>query len=393
MPEQINDKAITWIPKEYIEDQALNQIKDLSKLPFIVSHIAVMPDCHYGIGATIGTVLPTHKAIIPAAVGVDIGCGMVAGKTPLKKSDLPADLSDIRKAIQHQIPNGAGRYNKKIKKHVEPYIAELEAEATRKSKNRLEFYDNIDKNWRRQIGTLGSGNHFIELVADEEESVWTFIHSGSRGIGNKLASHYMKEAKKMMKLFYITLPNPDLAYFPLGTEEFYNYWNDLQWAVQLAHVNRLDMVARVFKILEHRLGQFDSTQIIDTCHNYSRWEHHFNQNVIVTRKGAISAKEGELGLIPGALGTPSYVVRGKGCKPALNSAPHGAGRVMSRRKARKLFTMDDFDVSTKGVELERTEKILDELPAAYKDIGLVMGYSKDLVDIVHTFTPLINVKG
>ena len=390
-PRNIGPKVLSWLPEEQIEESALRQIKNLAQMPFIFQHVAVMPDCHFGLGATVGSCIPTLRAIIPAAVGVDIGCGMIAVKTPLKSGDLPEDLSDIRKAIEHQIPLSAGHYNRSVKKTAKERVEQLEAQAA--ELGRLEFYDKIDRNWRKQLGSLGSGNHFIEIVLDEEDSVWAFLHSGSRGIGNRLATYHIKIARALMEKWYIQLPDPDLAYLVEDTPEFDEYLTDLGWAQDMAKLNRDEMMERILRLLMHRLGEFEEVERIQCHHNFTQREHHFGKNILVSRKGAIEAQEGQMGLIPGSMGEASYVVRGKGNRASLNTAPHGAGRRMSRNQARQSFDMDDFDRLMDGVEVRRSEAFLDELPGAYKDIDLVMEQSQDLVEVVHTFRQIVNVKG
>ena len=390
-PQNIGPNVLSWLPEEQIEGSALLQIGNLSRMPFIFKHVAVMPDCHYGLGATVGSCIPTLGAVIPAAVGVDIGCGMIAVKTPLTRGDLPEDLSGIRKAIEEQIPLSAGHYNRSIKKTAKPRIEQLEARAA--ELGRLDFYDKTDRNWRKQLGSLGSGNHFIELTLDEEGSVWAFLHSGSRGIGNRLATFHIKTAKGLMEKWFIDLPDPELAYLVRNTTEFDEYLTDLDWAQEFARLNREEMIERILKILHHRFGEFHEVEHIQCHHNFTQMEHHYGQNILVSRKGAIEARDGQLGLIPGSMGTASYVVRGKGSAASFNTAPHGAGRSMSRSLARRSFTMTDFDQLMEGIEVNRSEAFLDELPGAYKDIDLVMEQSKDLVDVVHTFRQIVNVKG
>ena len=387
----IGDNALSWAPEAQIEDSALEQIASLSKMPFIFKHVAVMPDCHFGLGATVGSCIPTTGAIIPAAVGVDIGCGMIAAKTGLNRADLPDDLSDIRKAIEHQIPLSAGRYNASVKKTAKPRVERLEASAA--ALGRLEFYNKTSRNWRKQLGSLGSGNHFIEVVLDEEDGVWAFLHSGSRGVGNRIASHHIKIAKGLMERDGVELPNDDLAYLEQDTPEFDDYMADLEWAQEFALLNREEMMERIIKLMKYRCGDFEVVERIQCHHNFTQREKHFGEEILVSRKGAIEAREGQLGLIPGSMGTRSYVVRGKGNALSFNTAPHGAGRSMSRRKARESFTMEDFDRLMTGIEVNRSEAFLDELPGAYKDIDLVMEQSQDLVEVIHTFRQVVNVKG
>ena len=390
-PLNIGPNVLSWLPAEQIEDSAMQQIENLSRMPFIFKHVAVMPDCHFGMGATVGSVIPTNRAIIPAAVGVDIGCGMIAVKTPLTREDLPEDLSDIRKAIEHQVPLSAGHYNRSIKKTAKPRIEQLEARAA--ELDRLDFYDKLDKNWRKQLGSLGSGNHFIEVVLDEEGYAWAFLHSGSRGVGNRIAAHHIKIAKALMEKWYINLPDADLAYLVEDTPEFDDYMKDLDWAQEFALLNREEMMERIIRLLQYRCGDFEPVETIQCHHNFTQREHHFGKNILVSRKGAIEAREGQMGLIPGSMGTRSYVVRGKGNAASFNTAPHGAGRRLSRNKARNNFTMEDFDRDMEGIEVNRSEAFLDELPGAYKDIDLVMEQSAGLVEILHTFRQIVNVKG
>ena len=388
---QINEKALSWVPEEEIEPQALEQVKNISKMPFIYRYVAVMPDCHFGKGATVGSVIPTKGAIIPAAVGVDIGCGMAAVQTSLTGDGLPEDLSGVRKAISARIPLSAGQYNERVEDTARPKLARLEETADATS--RLGFYTQRAETWRRQLGSLGSGNHFIEIVLDEEDRVWAFLHSGSRGVGNKIAEFHIKTAQKLMEQYFIQLPDRDLAYLPLGTQEFKNYMTDLAWAQEFARLNRQEMMERVLAAAREELGEFQETLRVECHHNFTQWENHAGQNVMVSRKGAIEAKEGQWGLIPGSMGTRSYVVRGLGNKRSFNSAPHGAGRRLSRGAARRQFSMEDFDRDMAGIEVDRSEAFLDELPGAYKDIDLVMERSNELVEIVHTFRQIVNVKG
>ncbi len=389
-PYKISDRALSWVPPEQIEEQALEQIRNISGMPFVFRHVAVMPDCHFGMGATVGSCIPTKDAIIPAAVGVDIGCGMIAVKTSLTKSDMPEDLSDLRVAIESRIPLSAGRYNGRVRKTARPRVELLEEKAG----ERLAFYDKLSKNWRRQVGSLGSGNHFIEIVLDEDEDVWAFLHSGSRGIGNRIATHHIRKAKALMDEAGVKLMDKDLAYLTGGTEEFDDYIRDLDWAQFFALLNREEMMERVLGALRYRTSDFKELENIQCHHNFTQKERHFGEDDIwVTRKGAIQALEGQMGLIPGSMGTRSYVVRGRGDIESFQTAPHGAGRRFSRRRARDSFDMGDFDRWMEGIEVRRSEAFLDELPGAYKDIDLVMEQSKELVDIVHTFRQIVNVKG
>ena len=346
MPYEINDRAVSWAPLDSIEPEAIAQIKQTAQMPFIHKYVAVMPDCHYGLGATVGSCIPTVGAIIPAAVGVDIGCGMTAVRTNYNKSDLPEDLTPLRESIESRVPRSAGGYNSKVKWGAEEKVAAVTD--LMRDDRQSGLIENLDRRWPLQMGTLGSGNHFIEVVLDEADSVWAFLHSGSRGVGNKLARHHIKAAKKLTEKKGVDLPNRDLAYLEQGTDEFDAYIEDLMWAQAFAHHNRAEMMDRVISAIGYHLGPVDELQRIDCHHNYTNLETHDGVDVLVSRKGAISAHEGQYGLIPGSMGTRSYVVRGKGNPDSFYSAPHGAGRRMSRTQARKSFTMEDFDRSMAG---------------------------------------------
>ena len=394
---QINKTAISWLPPEQIEPAAMQQIVKIASMPFIYKHVAIMPDCHVGMGATVGSCIPTDGAIIPAAVGVDIGCGMVAVRTPLSRDDLPADLRGIREGIERRIPLSAGKYNRSVSSTAKARVATLE----KKAGERLGLYRKLSgrADWRLQLGSLGSGNHFIEITLDESEGVWAFLHSGSRGIGNKIAMQHIRTAQRLMKQESIKLPDRDLAYLSEGTEEFDEYICDLRWAQDFALLNREEMMDRVMTELSYTVygeggheGELELERI-QCHHNFTQKERHYGKDVLVSRKGAIQAKEGQMGLIPGSMGTASYVVRGLGSATAFETAPHGAGRRFSRTQARKRFTMDDFDRDMQGIEVRRSKEFIDELPGAYKDIDTVMEQSRDLVEIVHTFSQIVNVKG
>ena len=350
-----------------------------------------------GWGRRSGRAFPTDGAIIPAAVGVDIGCGMVAVRTPLSRDDLPADLRGIREGIERRIPLSAGKYNRSVSSTAKARVATLE----KKAGERLGLYRKLSgrADWRLQLGSLGSGNHFIEITLDESEGVWAFLHSGSRGIGNKIAMQHIRTAQRIMKQESIRLPDRDLAYLSEGTEEFDEYIRDLRWAQDFALLNREEMMDRVMTELSYTVygeggheGELELERI-QCHHNFTQKERHYGKDVLVSRKGAIQAKEGQMGLIPGSMGTASYVVRGLGSVDAFETAPHGAGRRFSRTQARKRFTMDDFDRDMQGIEVRRSKEFIDELPGAYKDIDTVMEQSRDLVEIVHTFSQIVNVKG
>lgn len=389
---KISPKIYAWLKESDIEAEALQQLHNAAGMPFVFGHIAVMPDCHFGMGATVGSVIPTKGAIMPAAVGVDIGCGMIAVRTKLTAKDLPESLKSLREGIERRIPVSAGGYNSKIQKSAEKRIEKLVASA-------LPEYDKVDKNWKVQIGTLGSGNHFIEVSLDENDTVWVVLHSGSRGIGNKLAMQHIKVAQKLLGERAETLPDCDLAYLQEHTPEFDAYIRDLLWAQDFARTNRDEMMDRVMTELSFTIYGEDGHQEelelerINCHHNFTQCEHHQGEDVWLTRKGAIQMKEGQLGVIPGSMGTNTYIVRGLGNKDAFESAPHGAGRKFSRKKARSLFTMEDMEKAMEGVEYRRSEAFLDEMPGAYKDIHSVMTDSKDLIEIVHELKQILNVKG
>ena len=367
-----------------VEASAMEQLRNCARLPFIMSSgIAAMPDVHAGIGATVGSVIPTEGAIIPAAVGVDIGCGMNAVRTSLTAMDLPESLANLRHDIERSIPLGAGGAHTSEKWSANLYSRmpkTLEKVST--------------KNAGRQLGTLGSGNHFIEVCLDESESVWVMLHSGSRGIGNQIGRHFITRAKKRMEEMLITLPDADLAYFPEDTNDFRAYVEAVHWAQDYALENRRQIMASVLKSLAHRVKPFElTTEAVNCHHNYVERESHFGRDVWITRKGAIRAGRGELGIIPGSMGTRSYIVRGKGNLDSYSSCSHGAGRRMSRTAARKAFTVADLKAQTAGVECRKDDAVLDEIPGAYKDIDVVMANQRDLVEVVHTLRAVLCVKG
>jgi tRNA-splicing ligase RtcB len=387
---KINKKLFNWA--SIIEPNTKEQAIMTSQMPFVYHHIALMPDAHLGKGATVGSVIPTKDAIMPAAVGVDIGCGMIAIKTQFTKDDLiNKDLTVLRHSIERSIPLSAGSYNTEITDTAQERIEELEKMAY----GRLPFYDDLTRtNWRYQLGTLGSGNHFIEVTLDEENRVWLFLHSGSRGIGNSIATHHIKIAQDLMAKYFIKLPDADLSYLVEGTPEFDQYIFDLNWAQYFALLNREEMMDRVINDFEHWIGStISESERINCHHNFTQRERHMGQNIWLSRKGAIQAYSGHPGLIPGSMGTASYVVEGKGNVPSFCSSPHGAGRVFGRRAAKSQFTMEDMDKQMKGIEYNRSPVFLDEIPSAYKDIDIVMEDAKDLVEIKHTLRQIINVKG
>jgi tRNA-splicing ligase RtcB (3'-phosphate/5'-hydroxy nucleic acid ligase) len=388
--EKIGKRLISWA--SILEESTRNQAVTASGMPFIYPHLALMPDAHLGKGATVGSVIPTLGAIIPAAVGVDIGCGMTAVRTQYVADDLPMDdRGRLRVAIERAIPLSAGRYNTAVSRaSTEARIAHLEARAESAGVDPAGYAPG----WRLQLGTLGSGNHFIEVNLDESERVWLFLHSGSRGVGNKIAQHHIQVAQALMRQWWISLPDPDLAYLVEGTDEFSAYIRELGWAQSFALSNRAEMMDRVVACFATWVdGSVERQQEVDCHHNYTESERHFGKQVWLSRKGAIDASEGTWGLIPGSMGSRSYVVRGKGNAVALNSAPHGAGREYSRSRARKTFTRDDLRAAMSGIEYRDTAAFIDEIPAAYKDIDVVMKDAEELVEVRHVLRQIVNVKG
>jgi tRNA-splicing ligase RtcB len=383
---QLAKKLVSWASE--LEAQTLEQAKRTARMPFIYPHLALMPDAHLGKGATVGSVIPTLGAIIPAAVGVDIGCGMIAVRTQFSWPDLSTmDTAVLRESIEAAVPLSAGVYNTELTETARGRIATLEAAAK-------EDYAQYAGNWRLQLGTLGSGNHFIEVTVDEQRRVWLFLHSGSRGIGNKIAQRHIKVAQKLCTQWWIELPDPDLAYLVEGTDEFWAYQRDLRWAQQFALLNREEMMDRVLACLAAWVGEpVEETERINCHHNFTQQETHFKKKVWVSRKGAIEATAGRPGLIPGSMGTASYVVAGKGDPVSLNSSPHGAGRMLSRAAARRKYTVDDLRAAMRGIEYRDTDAFIDEIPAAYKDIDQVMADAAGLVEIRHTLRQVVNVKG
>ena len=387
--ERLNDRLYSWA--SLIEENTLEQARTASAMPFIYPHLALMPDAHLGRGATVGSVIPTLGAIMPAAVGVDIGCGMIAVRTQFTKSQVAAsDLAEIREQIERAVPLSAGGKNNKIVASAVPRIAELEALAETAGFDPARYM----KHWREQLGTLGSGNHFIEVTADEQDRVWLFLHSGSRGVGNRIAGHHIKVAQELMQKWWIELPDPDLAYLVEGTEEFDRYIAELRWAQHFALLNREEMMDRVARQVSEVMGEpVIEAERINCHHNFTEQERHGGKMVWLSRKGAIKAGVGDMGLIPGSMGTASYIVEGKGDRMSLNSSPHGAGRNFSRSEARRRFTADDLRAAMVGIEYRDSDAFIDEIPAAYKDIDIVMKDAADLVEIRHTLRQLVNVKG
>ena len=378
-----------------IEHSAYQQLVNMSQMPFIHSHIAAMPDVHCGIGATVGSVIPTKGAIIPATVGVDIGCGMNAIRLSIKADQLPDNLRGLRSAIERDVPVGFNmhKYDAVPDSTVRALSTGLsniwEKHPKLKSKQKQPY-----QTWIRQLATLGGGNHFIELCLDENDDVWVMLHSGSRGVGNAIGRYFIELARRDMEKVQMNLPDRDLAYFNEGTSHFNDYIEAVGWAQDYAMTNRREMMRLILNVLKKRLPNFKVTKEAINCHhNYVSEEYHFGESVFVTRKGAIRAGEGEYGIIPGSMGAKSFIVRGKGNPSSFCSCSHGAGRVMSRTKAKRLFTKQDLEAQTAGVECRIDKSVIDEIPSAYKDIDQVMANQTDLVDVVHTLKQVVCIKG
>ena len=386
-----------WTKGVPVEDAALKQLHNVSRMPFLHKHIAVMPDVHWGMGATVGSVIATKGAIIPAAVGVDIGCGMMAVRTNLVAADLPDTLSYIRSAIEAAVPHGrtdngglndCGAWD-------EPQDMGGMLDGLQRIVQKHPKIERPAQRAPRHLGTLGTGNHFIELCLDESDAVWVMLHSGSRGIGNSIGSYFIEKAKEDMRRWFINLPDMDLAYLPQGSAMFDDYVDAVHWAQEFALENRRRMMAATMRAIREELGRpVEGGELAVNCHhNYVAWENHFGENVLVTRKGAVRAREGDLGIIPGSMGTRSYIVRGKGNRESFCSCSHGAGRAMSRAEARRRFTLEDHAKATAGVECRKDADVIDETPMAYKSIDAVMEAQSTLVDIVHTLRQVVCVKG
>jgi len=392
-----------WTKGVPVEDEARRQLSNTARMPFIYKHIAVMPDVHVGKGSTIGSVIPTLGAVIPAAVGVDIGCGMMAAKTTLSANDLPDNLGTLRSAIEKAVPHGMspktrgfkGRDKGSWEKPPQPVD-----QAWAKLKD--EFDVIVQKTPRLRntnnythLGTLGTGNHFIEICLDEEGFVWLMLHSGSRGVGNAIGSHFIEVAKQDMRTHFMNLPDQDLAYLQEGTQHYDDYVEAVGWAQKFARMNREVMMLNLIAAVRTVITKPFETHVeaVNCHHNYVQKEHHFGKDVLLTRKGAVSAREGELGIIPGSMGAKSYIVRGKGNPESFHSCSHGAGRTMSRTEAKRRFTIDDQVRATQGVECRKDVDVIDEIPMAYKDIDAVMEAQRGLVEVVHTLKQVVCVKG
>lgn len=390
-----------WTRGVQFQEEAKQQLLNVAQMPFIHKYVAVMPDVHLGYGASIGSVIPTTGAIIPAAVGVDIGCGMMAVKTSLTASDLPDNLSGVRTSIEEAVPHGRtdnGGRNDRGGWKVPPGTVDNAWD-----KMLPEFCSIADKhpkvakaNALKHLGTLGTGNHFIEVCLDEENAVWVMLHSGSRGVGNRIGSYFIQLAREDMRRWFINLPDIDLAYLPEGTDHFNDYVQAVAWAQNFALTNRELMMRRVLEALSASKGIpqfFSELEAVQCHHNYVDREHHFGKNVLVTRKGAVRARKGDMGIIPGSMGARSFIVRGLGNPDSFHSCSHGAGRAMSRTEAKRRFTVEDHQKATEGVECRKDAEVIDETPAAYKSIDAVMAAQSDLVEIVHTLKQVVCVKG
>jgi len=378
-----------------LEPHARAQLANVAQLPVVFGHIAAMPDVHAGIGATVGSVIPTRRAIIPAAVGVDIGCGMNAVRLSLEAGQLPDSLARLRAAIERAVPVGFGEHGESDARRdaCAPLRRGLESIVSRHPKI-ARMQREHEKKWVRQMGSLGGGNHFIEVCLDESEHLWVMLHSGSRGVGNCIGQYFIAQAREAMHKRDAHLPDRDLAWFDEGTALFDDYLAAVGWAQDYALANRREMMALILGVLRRELPGFETTSEAINCHhNYVEREEHFGERVYVTRKGAISARDGELGIIPGSMGARSYIVRGKGNPESFRSCAHGAGRRMSRAEAKRRFSRADLEEQTRGVECRKDKGVLDEIPGAYKDIDRVMADQADLVEVVHTLKQVVCVKG
>jgi len=385
-----------WSDIHTVESAALDQLTNTANLPFVFKHVAAMPDVHLGKGATVGSVIATKGAICPAAVGVDIGCGMMAVKTNLDYKVVMDKLPEIRHSIERSVPVGHNG-NSRITETVDRWVGWQQFDSLNATITHKKGVADLFKTAKAQLGTLGGGNHFIEICLDTENNVWIMLHSGSRNIGKSLAEMHMYGAKQEMKKMFISLPDPDLAYYVENTQQFTNYMFDLEWAQAYALANREEMMIRILKDLSYAVfkedGKVQKLVEVNCHHNYVSRENHYGENVLITRKGAVRARQGDMGIIPGSMGTKSYIVRGLGNDESFHSCSHGAGRRMSRGEAKRTFTLDDLQAQTAGVECRKDEGILDEIPGAYKDIDQVMENQKDLVEIVAQIKQVMCIKG
>lgn len=384
-----------WAQAHEVESQTIDQLVNTANLPCVFKHVAVMPDVHFGKGATVGSVIATTGAVIPAAVGVDIGCGMMAVQLPFKANLLPDSLKTLRDEIEWSIPVGFNQH-KTLRPESDTWVGWADFDLLPST------VQNLQDKAHYQLGTLGGGNHFIEVCLDTEQNVWVMLHSGSRHIGKAIAEYHINTAKDLMKQYMISLPDPDLAYLAEGTERFSRYWHDLHWAQDYAMYNRNVMMFNILKAVSKvvfgdwkkwQAPEMETKMVVDCHHNYAARENHFGHNVIVTRKGAVRARTDDMGIIPGSMGTRSYIVRGLGNPDSFCSCSHGAGRRMSRGEAKRHFTVDDLTTQTEGVECRKDDGVLDEIPGCYKDIDTVMENQRDLVEVVAELKQVLCVKG
>lgn len=395
----LNAKAHYGVPVKIfttdVDEESLTQLRKMAQLQFIHSHIAVMPDVHVGKGATVGSVIPTKQAIIPAAVGVDIGCGMNALRLSLHASQLPDNLSAIRNAIERKVPVGFEMHKQlKAKASTLTPLEKRLNQITTKHPGLKRMLRHFDSTWQKQLGTLGGGNHFIELCLDENQQVWIMLHSGSRGLGNVIGTYFIERAKKEAQHRFGHVPDRDLSYFAEGSALFDDYFEAVQWAQEYAYENRREMMRLILEAIRPLLPGFQMTKEAINCHhNYVQKELHFGEEVYVTRKGAIRAGKDEYGIIPGSMGAASFIVKGKGNPESFCSCSHGAGRKMSRSKAKVLFSQQDLIQQTQGIECRKDKGVVDEIPAAYKDIHDVMANQQDLIEVVHTLKQVLCIKG
>lgn len=388
-----------WTKNVQIEDEAIAQMKNVAMLPIIHKHVAAMPDCHWGMGATVGSVIPTKGAIIPAAVGVDIGCGMMAWQLTATASSLPDNLAAVRSDIERAVPHGFVSTRGRARKGGWEVVPNSVGSRWRDLEDRYRAI--VDKHPRishkapaHQLGSLGTGNHFIEICLDENDDVWVMLHSGSRGPGNVIGRYFIEKAKKDMARHAVNLPDKNLAYLSEGTEHFDDYVEALNWAQDYAWENRQAMMDAVLRVLRKHLPKFRLGEMAVNCHhNYAVMENHFGADVWITRKGAVRARKGDLGIIPGSMGTGSFIVRGRGNPDSFCSCSHGAGRAMSRTEAKQRITLKDHRAATEGIECRKDKAVIDESPAAYKDISSVIAAQTDLIEVVHTLRQVVNVKG
>lgn len=391
----------SWTVGVSFEEQAREQVRRVASLPFVYKWVAVMPDVHAGLGATIGSVIPTSGAVIPSAVGVDIGCGMMAARTTLRAADLPEDRKPLRDLIERAVPHGrthnGGRGDKGAWATAPAPVQSEWARLEPGYRALVAKYPKLDRGATfEHLGTLGTGNHFIEICLDETDQVWLMLHSGSRGVGNRMGTDFIELAKQEMQRWFVDLPDPALAYLPEGTAQFEDYLEAAAWAQDFAATNRELMLSAILAALRSS-GLVPAFELegerVNCHHNYVAREHHYGKNVLVTRKGAVRARTGDLGIIPGSMGARSFIVRGLGNQESFTSCSHGAGRAMSRTAAKKAFTVADHARATAGIECRKDEEVIDETPAAYKPIDAVMHAQRDLVEVLRTLRQIVCVKG